>query len=132
MERQYISNVQNWFMLNKIWKTLTSNGRFFLSLTKSSSTVVLHFSRLILLMATSSFRGLQNAACTTAVAPAPEENIVNVQDARLFITKRLTEISQNNQPSYMHSSTKLQSPPLSELSFCLCDKAYHKQKVYLL
>ena len=25
----------------------------------------------------------------------------------------------------MHSSTKLQSPPLSVFYFCLCDKVYH-------
>jgi len=29
----------------------------------------------------------------------------------------------------MHSSTKIQSPPLSVLFFCLCDKAYHKKGV---
>lgn len=42
-------------------------------LTNSSSILVWHFSRLIRLMATFSFLGLQNAACTTAVAPLPEE-----------------------------------------------------------
>ena len=42
-----------------------------LKLTNSSSTVVLHFSKLILLIAHFSFRGRHSAACTTAVAPAP-------------------------------------------------------------
>ena len=41
-------------------------------LTSSSSTVVLHFSKLIRLMAHLSFLGLHMAACTTAVAPAPK------------------------------------------------------------
>ena len=40
-------------------------------LTSNSSTVVLHFSRFILLIAQYSCRGLHTAACTTAVAPAP-------------------------------------------------------------
>ena len=30
----------------------------------------------------------------------------------------------------MQISTKLQSPPLSVLIFCLCDNIYHKQKVF--
>ena len=32
----------------------------------------------------------------------------------------------------MHSSAKLQSPPLSVLLFCSCDKVHHKQKIRFL
>lgn len=41
-------------------------------LTRSSSILVWHFSRLMRLMATFSFRGKQYAAWTTAVAPLPK------------------------------------------------------------
>jgi len=49
--------------------------------TSSSSTVVLHFSRLIRLTAHFSLRGLQTADCTTAVAPEPATH----QRVQLFI-----------------------------------------------
>ena len=32
----------------------------------------------------------------------------------------------------MHSSAKPQSPPLSVLSLCSCDKVYHKKEVHLV
>lgn len=41
-------------------------------ITRSSSMLVFHFSKFILLIAHFSCRGMQNAACTTAVAPTPE------------------------------------------------------------
>lgn len=44
------------------------------SLTRSSSMLVWHFSRLMRFMATFSFLGLQYAAWTTAVAPLPEKS----------------------------------------------------------
>lgn len=40
--------------------------------------LVFHFSRFIRLMAHFSFRGLQNAECTTAVAPTPTQDILSV------------------------------------------------------
>lgn len=42
-----------------------------IKLTSSSSMFVFHFSKFILLIAHFSCRGIQNAACTTAVAPTP-------------------------------------------------------------
>ena len=54
-------------------------------LTNNSSTVVLHFSKLIRLIAHISFRGLHQADCTTAVAPAPTSNKNAVVDEHLHL-----------------------------------------------
>jgi len=43
-------------------------------ITNNSSTVVSHFSKLIFFTAHFSFRGLQSATWTTAVAPDPIKN----------------------------------------------------------
>jgi hypothetical protein len=68
-------------MKYNVTEKVEANGQHYVSLNlfivtillaSSSSTVVLHFSRLIRLMAHLSFLGLHMAACTTAVAPAPK------------------------------------------------------------
>lgn len=63
---------------------------FMLFLTNSSSMLVWHFSRLILLMATRSCRGLQSAAWTTAVAPLPTKHSIHVSNEQS--TRRVKDI----------------------------------------
>jgi len=47
-------------------------------ITNNSSTVVSHFSKLIFLIAHFSFRGLQSATWTTAVAPDPVKQNIQI------------------------------------------------------
>ncbi len=70
-----------------VWQNLHVSMLF---LTNSSSMLVWHFSRLILLMATRSCRGLQSAAWTTAVAPLPTKHSIHVSNEQS--TRRVKDI----------------------------------------
>ena len=69
-------------------------------LTNNSSTVVLHFSKLIRLIAHISFRGLHQADCTTAVAPAPTSNKNAVVDEHLHLMPPTLRIKMKNKNAF--------------------------------
>lgn len=71
----------------------SSRRESWIHITSSSSMLVWHFSRLILLIATFSFLGEQYAAWTTAVAPLPAE-----QNKKQFVTK-----PENSSHPFLHS-----------------------------
>lgn len=54
--------------------------------------LVFHFSRFILLIAHFSCRGMQNAACTTAVAPTPEIQYYNTVSKFLGIDVQIEQM----------------------------------------
>lgn len=69
--KRYVFNIS-------IYRCARSNIKITIKLTNNSSMFVFHFSKFILLIAHFSCRGMQNAACTTAVAPTPEFNKITI------------------------------------------------------